>query len=109
MERKSFEVRTEGSYVGNWFSLSERSRGAISTVFFDAKEIQWFLNQLKKVESLERYMAFNSEGRFIKLTEFVTKRRTIMLIIPEGANLKGWSLLRAEISALVERSNSDVL
>ncbi|RVW99819.1 hypothetical protein CK203_029166 [Vitis vinifera] len=35
-------------------------------------------------------ICFNSKGRFIKITEFVTNRKATTLFVPKGVKNKGW-------------------
>ena len=44
VEEKKFDVKFEGSHVGTWILVAERSRGRVSVVGFEREEIEWFRN-----------------------------------------------------------------
>ena len=45
-------------------------------------------------------ICFNSRGRFMKITEIVTKRKPLILVVPEGVKGNGWETLRKVISSV---------
>ena len=47
-------------------------------------------------------ICFNSRGGFIKITKFITNRRTTTLVIPEGDKSRGWETPRKMISSVLE-------
>ena len=52
-------------------------------------------------------VCFNVHGRFIRLSEFTSKRKSTFLVIPEGDNGRGWELLKEVLySMLVVPSSS---
>ncbi|RVW83630.1 hypothetical protein CK203_039266 [Vitis vinifera] len=125
VERKAFQVKFEGSNGGTWISITERSRGFVVSIGFGEEELDWLSEHLKKVVELEASrgfirkirgktrthlmeICFNSRGRFMKITEFVTKRKPLVLVIPEGVKGNGWEALRKVISSIQDLSNQAV-
>ena len=53
-------------------------------------------------------ICFNSRGRFMKITEFVTKRKPLILVVPEGVKGNGWEALRKAISSVQDFSDQAV-
>ncbi|RVW40491.1 hypothetical protein CK203_092340 [Vitis vinifera] len=47
-------------------------------------------------------------GRFMKITEFVTKRKTLILVVLEGVKGNGWEALRKAISLVQDFSDQVV-
>ncbi|RVX00013.1 putative ribonuclease H protein [Vitis vinifera] len=89
---------------------------------FWKEELEWLSEHLKKVVELEASrgfirkirgktrthlmeICFNSRGRFMKITEFVTKRKTLILVVLEGVKGNGWEALRKAISSMQDFSN----
>ena len=87
--------------------------------------VRWLSEHLKKVVELEASrgfirkirgktrthlmeICFNSRGRFMKITEFVTKRKPLVLVVPEGVKGNGWEALRKAISSIQDLSNQAV-
>ena len=121
--KKKFEVKFEGSHVGTWILLVERSRGRVSVVGFEREEIELVQEQLKKAVEMKAYMGFirkfrgktrthilkicfNSQGRYIQVMEFVTKRSCAMLVVLERGGGSGWKVLREAISSVLSFCNS---
>ncbi|RVW57721.1 hypothetical protein CK203_111686 [Vitis vinifera] len=73
VERKTFLVNFEGESGGKWCSLTEHNRGSVSTLGFEKEEV-----------------CFNNHGRFIRLSEFASNRKSTFLVIPEGEKGRGW-------------------
>ena len=86
---------------------------------FGKEELEWLSEQLKKVVDLEVSMefirkfrgktrthlleiCFNSRGKFMNITKFVTKRKPSTLVVPEGVKGNGWEALRKAISLVQE-------
>ncbi|KAJ9685292.1 hypothetical protein PVL29_017352 [Vitis rotundifolia] len=124
VEKKSFQVEFEGLNGGTWVSVTERSRGFIVSIGFDMEELDWLMEHLKKAVEMEAYrgfvrkirgktktllmeICFNNRGRFMKITEFVTKRKPLFLVVPEGVKGKGWEDLRKAILSMQEYSERD--
>ena len=42
-------------------------------------------------------ICFNNRGRFMKITEIATRRKPLLLVIPEGVKGNGWEVLRKAI------------
>ena len=74
---------------------------------FEEEEVTWIMEQLKKAMKLAGSLGFiqkfrgksrthllevyfNSRGRFIRIMEFVTSRKTTSLIVPKGVKGQGW-------------------
>ncbi|RVX09483.1 hypothetical protein CK203_015263 [Vitis vinifera] len=53
-------------------------------------------------------ICFNSRGRFMKITEIVTKRKPLVLVVPEGVKGNGWETLRKTISSVQDLSDQAV-
>ena len=50
-------------------------------------------------------ICFNSRGRFMKITEIVTKRKPLILVVPEGVKGNGWEDLKKAISSVQDYSD----
>ena len=46
-------------------------------------------------------VCFNVHGRFIRLSEFASKRKSTFLVIPEGDNGRGWKLLKDALYSIL--------
>ena len=125
MEKKAFQVKFEGSNGGTWISITKRSRGFVVSIGFRKEELEWLSEHLKKVVELEASrgfiqkirdktmthlmeICFNSRGRFMKITEFVTKRKPLVLVVPEGVKGNGWEDFRKAISSVQDLSDQAV-
>ncbi|RVW97041.1 hypothetical protein CK203_032335 [Vitis vinifera] len=92
---------------------------------FGEEELDWLLEHLKKAVELEASggftrkirgktrthlmeICFNSRGRFMKITEIVTKRKSLVLVVPEGVKGNGWETLRKSISRVQDVSDQAV-
>ena len=53
-------------------------------------------------------ICFNNRGRFMKITEFVTKRKPLILVVPKGVKGNGWEALRKAISSVQDFSDQAV-
>ncbi|RVW45069.1 hypothetical protein CK203_067451 [Vitis vinifera] len=117
-------VEFEGLNGGTWVSVTERSRGFVVSIGFDMEELDWLMEHLKKAVEVEASrgfvrkirgktktllmeICFNNRGRFMKITEFVTKRKPLFLVVPEGVKGKGWEDLRKAILSVQEYSERD--
>ncbi|KAJ9685290.1 hypothetical protein PVL29_017350 [Vitis rotundifolia] len=124
VEKKSFQVKFEGTNGGTWISITERSRGLAVSVGFGKEEMDWLTELLKKAVELEESrgfirkirgktrthlmeVCFNSRGRFMKITEIGTRRTPLILIVPEGDNGFGWEVLRKAVASVQESSDQD--
>ena len=122
VEKKSFQVKFEGSNGGTWVSITERSRGFVVSVGFGKEELDWLTKLLKKAMELEASrgfirkikgktkthlmeICFNNRGRFMKITEIATKRKPLLLVIPEGVKGNGWEDLRKAIHSVQDYSD----
>ena len=121
VERKVFQEKSEYCNGGTWISVTERSRGFMVSLGFGEEETGWLLEQLEKAMDLEASrgfirkmrgktrthlmeICFNSRGRYMKITEFVAKRKPLVLVVPEGVNGCGWENLRKVIVSVQEFS-----
>ena len=50
-------------------------------------------------------ICFNNRGRFMKITEIVTKRKPLLLVVPEGVKGNGWEDFRKAILSVQEYSD----
>ena len=106
VERKTFLVRFEGEAGGKWCSLTEHSRGSVFALGFEKEEVGWMIEHLTKAIEMKNFMGFNrkfrgktrvhlmevcfnNHGRFIRLSEFASNRKSTFLVIPEGENGRG--------------------
>ena len=122
VEKKSFQVKFEGSNGGTWVSITERSRGFVVSVGFGREEVDWLTEHLKKAVELENTrgftrkfrgenkihlmeICFNNRGRFMKITEIATRRNPLLLVIPEGDKGSGWEVLRRAILSVQDYSD----
>ncbi|RVW36881.1 hypothetical protein CK203_103178 [Vitis vinifera] len=46
-------------------------------------------------------VGFNNHGRFIRISEFATNRRSSFLVIPEGKKGRGWENLKSALSSML--------
>ena len=53
-------------------------------------------------------ICFNSRGRSMKITKFVTKRKPLILVVLEGVKGNGWEALRKAISSMQDFSDQAV-
>ncbi|RVW25917.1 hypothetical protein CK203_095963 [Vitis vinifera] len=63
VEKKSFQVKFEGSNGGTWVSVTERSRGFVVSVGFGREEVDWLTEHLKKAVELENTRGFTRKFR----------------------------------------------
>ena len=122
VEKKFFQVKFEGSNGGTWISVTERSRGFVISIGFGKEELDWLMEHLKKAVELKdsrgfirnirgktrthlMEICFNSRGRFMKITKIVTKRKPLILVVPEGVKGNGWEDLRKAISSVQDYSD----
>ncbi|RVW43467.1 hypothetical protein CK203_095348 [Vitis vinifera] len=121
VERKVFQVKSEDCNGGTWISITERSRGFVVSLGFGEEETGWLVEQLEKAVDLEASrgfirkmrgktrthlmeICFNSRGRYMKITEYVAKRKPLVLVVPRGVNGCGWENLRKVIVSVQEFS-----
>ena len=106
VEKKTFLVRFEGESEGIWCLLTKHSKGSVFALGFEKEEAGWLIEHLAKAIELKSYMGFNrkyrgksrvhlmevcfnNHGRFIRLLEFASNRKSTFLVIPEGEQGKG--------------------
>ena len=46
-------------------------------------------------------VGFNNHGRFIRISEFATNRKSSVLIIPEGDKGRGWENIKKALSSML--------
>ena len=125
VEKKAFQVKFEGSNGGTWISITERSRGFVVSIGFGKEKLDWLSEHLKKAVELEASkgfirkikgktrthlmeICFTSRGRFMKITEFVTKRKPLILVVLEGVKGNRWEAFRKAISSVQDLSDQAV-
>ena len=118
VERKTFWVSFEGEVEGRWCSLIEHSQGSVFVLGFETEKVSWLIEQLTKAIEMKIFMGFNIKfrgktkvhllkvcfnvhGRFIRLSEFASKRKSTFLVIPEGNNGRGWELLKSTLYSML--------
>ena len=118
VEKKTILVRFECEASGKWCSLTEHSRGSVFSLGFEKEEVGWLIEHLMKTNEMENHMdfnrkfrgktrvhllevCFNNHGRFIRLLEFASNRKSTFLVIPEGKNGKGWEHLKIALSSML--------
>ena len=118
MERKTFLVKLVGEQEGTWCSITEHSRGANFVLGFEKEAVGWMIKHLTKAIEMEGYLGFNRKfrgkhcahlmevgfndyGRFIRISEFATKRRYCCLMILEGEEGSGWENIRRALSSML--------
>ena len=106
VERKTFLVRLEGELGGKWCSITKHNRGSVFVLGFENDEVGWLIEHLMKVIELKSYMGFNrkykgkssvhlmevcfnNHRRFIRISEFVSNKKSTFLVIAEGENDRG--------------------
>ncbi|RVX08240.1 hypothetical protein CK203_017634 [Vitis vinifera] len=106
VEKKSFQVKFEGSNGGTWVSVTERSRGFVVSVGFGKEELDWLMEHLKKAVELEASrgfirkikgkakihlmeICFNNRGRFMKITRLLQKGNLYFLSFPRVGIYRG--------------------
>ena len=58
VEKKSFQVKFEGSNGRTWISITKRSRGFVVSIGFGKEEVEWLTEHLKKAVELEASRGF---------------------------------------------------
>ncbi|KAJ9685011.1 hypothetical protein PVL29_017154 [Vitis rotundifolia] len=126
VERKTFLVRFEGEPRGIWCSLTKHSKGFVFSLSFEKEEVGWLIKHLAKAIELKSYMVFNrkyreksrvhlmevcfnNHGRFIRLSEFASNKKSTFLVIPEGEQGKGWEQLKDAISTMPVVPSSNIV
>ena len=126
VERKTFLVKLEGEQGGTWCSIIEHSRGADFVLGFEKEAVGWMIKHLTKAIEMEGHLGFNRKfrgkrcahlmevgfndyGRFIRISEFATKRRYYCLIIPEGEEGRGWENIRRALSSMLVVPSSNTV
>ena len=118
VERKTFSVRWEGEHGGTWCSITEHSRGSTFVLGFEKEAVGWMIEHLTKAIEMKSHLgfnrkfrgkrcahlmevSFNDHGRFIRISEFATKRKYSYLIIPEGEEGRGWENIKRVLSSML--------
>ena len=126
VERKTFLVKLEGEHGGNWCSIIEHSRGSVFVLGFEKDAIGWMIEHLTKAIGMKSRLGFNrkfrgkfcvhlmevgfnNHGRFIRISEFTTNRRSSFLVILEGEKGRGWENLKSALSSLLVVPLSNVV
>ena len=118
VERKTFLVRLEGEHGGKWCSITELSRGSIFVLGFEKDAVGWMIEHLTKAIEMKSHLGFNRKfrgkcsvhlmevgfnkhGRFIRISEFTTNKKSSVLIIPEGDKSRGWENFKSALSSML--------
>ena len=126
VEKKTFLVRFKGKASGKSCSLTKHSRGSVFALGFENEEVGWLIEHLTKANEMKNHMGFNrkfrgktrvhllevcfnNHGRFIRLSEFASNRKSTFLIIPGGENGKGWEHLKITLSSMLVVPSSSIV
>ena len=126
VERKTFLVRLEGNHRGNWCSITEHSRASVFVLGFEKDVVGWMIEHLTKAIKMKSHLGFNrkfkgkccvhlmevgfsNHGRFIRISEFATKRKSSFLIIPEGKKGRGWENIKNALSSMLVVPHSNAV
>ena len=118
MERKTFLVRLEGEHGEEWCLITELSRGSVFVLGFEKDAVGWMIEYLTKAIEMKSHLGlnrkfrgksrvhlievgFNNHGRFIRISEFATNRKSSVLIIPEGDKGRGWENIKNALSSML--------
>ena len=118
MERKTFLVRLEGEHGGEWCLITELSRGSVFVLGCKKDGVGWMIEYLTKAIEMKSHLGFNrkfrgksrvhlievgfnNHGRFIRISEFATNRKSSVLIIPEGDKGRGWENIKNALSSML--------
>ena len=118
VERKTFWVSLEGEIGGRWCSITEHSKGSVFVLGFEKEEVSWLIEQLTKAIEMKIFIGFNRKfrgknrvhllevgfnvhGRYIRLSEFASRRKSTFLVIPKGDNGRGWELLKEALYSML--------
>ena len=126
MEKKTILVRFECEASGKWCSLTEHSRGFVFALGFEKEEVGWLMEHLMKTNEMKNHMdfnrkfkgktrvqllevCFNNHGRFIRLSEFASNKKSTFLVILEGENGRGWEHLKIVLSSMLVVPSSSII
>ena len=126
VERKTFLVRLEGKHGGNWCSITELSRGSLFVLGFEKDAVGWMIEHLTKAIEMKSHLGFNrkfrgkcsvhlmevgfnNHGRFIRISESTTNRKSSVLIIPEGKKCRGWENIKSALSSMLVAPSSNAV
>ena len=118
VERKTFWVSLEGEIGGRWCSITGHSKGSVFVLGFEKEEVSWLIEQLTKAIEMKIFIGFNRKfrgknrvhllevgfnvhGRYIRLSEFASRRKSTFLVIPEGDNGRGWERLKEALYSML--------
>ncbi|RVW12829.1 hypothetical protein CK203_113431 [Vitis vinifera] len=80
--------------------------GLVDEAFEESCGVEGFQGIIRKIrgktKTLLMEICFNNRGRFMKITEIVTKRKPLFLVVPEGVKGKRWEDLRKAILSVLE-------
>ena len=111
-------VRFDGEAGGKWCSLIEHNRGSAFALGFEKEEVGWMIEHLTKAIEMKNFMGFNrklrektrvhlmevffnNHGRFIRLSEFASNKKSTFLVTPEGKNGRRWENLKIALSSML--------
>ena len=118
VERKTFLVRLEREHGGNWCLITEHSKGSVFVLGFEKDAVGWMIEHLTKAIEMKSHLGFNrkfmgkccvhlmevgfnNHGRFIRISEFATNRKSSFLIIPEDEKGRGWENIKSPLSSML--------
>jgi hypothetical protein len=115
VEAKIFELQIKGGDTG--VRIFERSKQRMSSIFIRRDEVAWLVGALEEVAEAEKPVVFwdqsraghpriitqkrsNRHGRFLSIEEFDGRRRSGIILIPEGRYGQGWARLMVELDGV---------
>ena len=118
VERKTFLVRLEGEHGGNWCLITEHSKGSVFVLGFEKDAVGWMIEHLTKAIEMKSHLGFNKKfrgkccvhlmevgfnnhGRFIRISDFATNRKSSFLIIPKDEKGRGWENIKSPLSSML--------
>ena len=122
VEKKSFQVKFEGFEWGN-LDISNRKEprfcclsriwkrgvGLVDGAFEESRGVGASRGFIRKIRGKTRThlmeICFNNRGRYMKITEIVTKRKPLILVVSEGVKGNEWEDLRKAISSVQDYSD----
>jgi hypothetical protein len=112
VEAKAFEVRVRGGNTG--VRINESSKKKKGSIFVRREELAWLVGALEVVADADKLEIFwdqsraglpriqtqkrsNKHGRFLSIEEFEGRRRSGIVLVPEGRYGQGWARLMVEL------------
>ncbi|KAJ9680331.1 hypothetical protein PVL29_019600 [Vitis rotundifolia] len=115
VERKTFLVRFEGESGGIWCSLTEHNRGSVIALGFEKKEaieLKSYMGFNRKYRGKSRVhlmeVCFNNHGRFIRLLEFASNKKSTFPLILDRERGRGWEQIKNALSSKLVVPSSNI-